>query len=309
MGKLRWLLALGSLSFFVFFALDCMAFDRSVFDLFEIREVQEIEEEEVEEVEETEEQADAPEVTTAAEETPVAAQSEVEPVTEPMTEPVTEAVVTTTERALQIEDLPEDKRPSLKDSIPLHKQLPMEAVLQNPELPTGCESVALTAALRCLGFSLGKTEIAENYLRYSPVGNFAEGFVGNPFSYEGAGVFPPGIVYTANDFFKEMHSSLRAYDATGLGIYRLLRYVGEDSPVLLWVTIGYGEPYWGGYGCSYGSRNYEWYYSEHCVALKGYNLLRGTVTLIDPMQGEVTKSLSFIRRLMEEIGNYAVVLR
>ena len=41
-------------------------------------------------------------------------------------------------------------------------ELETEELLQTPELPTGCESVALTAALRCLGFTPDKTEIADN---------------------------------------------------------------------------------------------------------------------------------------------------
>ena len=45
-------------------------------------------------------------------------------------------------------------------------QLDTEELFQNPELPTGCESVALTAALQYLKFDLEKTDIAENYLTY-----------------------------------------------------------------------------------------------------------------------------------------------
>ena len=38
-------------------------------------------------------------------------------------------------------------------------------ILQNPELPTGCESVALTMLLHYWGYdTLGKTEIADHYL-------------------------------------------------------------------------------------------------------------------------------------------------
>lgn len=36
--------------------------------------------------------------------------------------------------------------------------------MQNPELPTGCESVALTNALNYYGFGLGKTVIADAYM-------------------------------------------------------------------------------------------------------------------------------------------------
>ena len=50
----------------------------------------------------------------------------------------------------------------------------IQPILQEPELPTGCESVALTMALEYLGFELEKTTIADQYLIRSAT-NFAEG--------------------------------------------------------------------------------------------------------------------------------------
>ena len=52
--------------------------------------------------------------------------------------------------------------------------IPIEPMDQYPELPTGCESVALTVALNALGCNLSKTEIAENYLEYND--NYVLGF-------------------------------------------------------------------------------------------------------------------------------------
>lgn len=49
---------------------------------------------------------------------------------------------------------------------------------QYPELPTGCESVALTNLLNYYGFGLGKTIIADYYLPKGSNGNFVTAFDG-----------------------------------------------------------------------------------------------------------------------------------
>lgn len=75
----------------------------------------------------------------------------------------------------------------------------MEVILQKPELPTGCESVALTMVLKQKGYPIEKTTIAEEYLIYNR-DNYASGYVGDPSTYGGVGIYPPGLVNTANCF-------------------------------------------------------------------------------------------------------------
>lgn len=59
-----------------------------------------------------------------------------------------------------------------KLELPASAQLDIPEVFQMPELPTGCESVALTMALMYEGFELDKTTIADDYLVYSEDGIF-----------------------------------------------------------------------------------------------------------------------------------------
>lgn len=56
---------------------------------------------------------------------------------------------------------------------------------QFPELPTGCESVALTNLLNYYGFGLAKTTITSSYLPLTSGGNFVTAFSGNPFTGTG----------------------------------------------------------------------------------------------------------------------------
>ena len=194
-----------------------------------------------------------------------------------------------------------------KALLPRSALLPSRPILQRPELPTGCESVALTIALDALGFELEKTTIASEYLVYSG-SNFAQGYVGDPFTDGGAGVFPPGLVLTANAYLETQETSIRAYDATGLDFDSLLTFLAQGRPVVLWVTMSYTDPMWAQDLAEFDLRIYRWYWNEHCVALTGYDFNQGTVTIEDPLQGTLTQSLDHMRQLHDKIGGYAIVL-
>lgn len=61
-------------------------------------------------------------------------------------------------------------------------ELAVTPVLQNPELPTGCEITALTMALNYAGYPVDKLTMADQYLiRSDPyLTTFGEAFVGSP---------------------------------------------------------------------------------------------------------------------------------
>ncbi|MBQ7784498.1 MAG: C39 family peptidase, partial [Oscillospiraceae bacterium] len=42
--------------------------------------------------------------------------------------------------------------------------IPTEMIMQNPELPTGCEITSLTMLLRHIGYDADKLDMADNYL-------------------------------------------------------------------------------------------------------------------------------------------------
>jgi uncharacterized protein YjdB len=190
----------------------------------------------------------------------------------------------------------------VKDQIRLN----VPCVMQFPELPTGCESVALTNLLLYNGFSLGKTTIADNYLPYGS--NYAVSFVGNPHSVNGAGVYPPGIVIAANRYLAAKGSSLRAYDITGSSMEQLYSYLDQGYPVLVWSTTGMASPHVTGYQ-SYGGRNYPWFSQEHCVVLKGYNRRTNTVYVSDSISGDIGRNASRFTDLYNQIGRFAVIIR
>lgn len=191
------------------------------------------------------------------------------------------------------------------DNLPQESYLPVTAVYQNPELPTGCESTSLTMALNTLGFAVDKTTIVDSYLVYATE-DYKVGFSGSPYSSEGAGIWPPGLVKTAQNYLKEQETSLWAHDLSDKTLEELYPYVAAGYPVLLWITSDYGSPYFEDYHYEYKGETYHWYGNEHCVVLSGYSMTNNTVTLVDPLQGELQMDASQISSIYEEVGELAI---
>ena len=195
---------------------------------------------------------------------------------------------------------------------PLHPNsvvLNVPCTIQNPELPTGCESVALTNALNYYGFGLGKTVIADAYMPKSSW-DFVTAFWGNPHSASnGNCISAPGLTNTANSFLISRGSSLRAYDVTGTGFYDLYSYLEAGHPVIIWSTIGMqnlGSCY---ATQAYGGRVYRTYTNSHTVVLRGFNRSLGTVYIADSLAGYVSNSAQRIASLYSQRGAQAVVLK
>ncbi len=182
----------------------------------------------------------------------------------------------------------------------------VEAMDQYPELPTGCESVALTMAINALGYDLEKTEIAEKYLIYDD--NFAIGYCGDPFSDDGAGIWPIGIVATVDAFAQETGAKVCAYNTSKSPLKDLCKLVDAGYPVVVWTTYYMCEPMYSDDGVYYDDEYYMWYDNEHCVTLYGYDRDAGTVDIADPLRGKVTVDAGEFERLNEDIGGYSAVI-
>lgn len=187
----------------------------------------------------------------------------------------------------------------------------LEILYQNPELPTGCESVSLTMILKYLGFDISKTEIAKKYLVKSG-NNYVTGFVGNPFTASGQGSYAPGMTSTANQFLEAKKSDKFAKNITGISLEELFEYVKRDVPVLVWTTYDYSIRYSRdkkqGQIIEYNGIKYDWTNEEHCVVLAGYDKQKNTVTLYDPMNGIVTIDSAKYKELYEYMYSMAVVI-
>ena len=187
----------------------------------------------------------------------------------------------------------------LKEKLPYADRVPQ--VYQNPELPTGCESVALTMVLCAYGFSLKKTTIANKYMSYSDY-DYVNHYVGNPYG-AGAGIYAPGIKNTANRFLKAKGSKLRAHNVSGASFEQLLDYTKKGYPVLVWSTMYMNSnPHFSGIWV----KGKQWYNYEHCVVMKGTS--GGKVLVNDPLSGNVKRSYTAFRNLYYRCGSMAVVI-
>lgn len=176
---------------------------------------------------------------------------------------------------------------------------------QYPELPTGCESIALTIAINSYGYELTKTDIADKYLVYGD--NYATSFVGDPHGQGGSGIYPPGLVKTVENFAEDTGAGLFAFDLTGTPLDDLYKLIETGNPVIVWTTVYMNWPYFES-GLTYNGTYYPWYDTEHCVTLYGYNKGTDEVSIADPQRGRISVDATQFGRIYDEIGRFAMAL-
>ena len=119
--------------------------------------------------------------------------------------------------------------------------LEVPALAQNPELPTGCESVALTNALLSLGFNLGKTGYRRQ-LASLERRRLRDGVHGRPAFDRRPQLHGPGNRPNRRRYLAAQGSSLEATDITGSSLDQVLDQVAGGNPVIAWCTIGLEPP-------------------------------------------------------------------
>lgn len=181
---------------------------------------------------------------------------------------------------------------------------------QYPELPTGCESVALTNMLNYYGFGLGKTIIADYYLPKGSNGNFVTAFDGNPRRSSGGlmGCVAPAITIAGNNFLRAAGSGKQAKDVSFSSISSIKNRLTCGQPVEMWNTE------WGSWpGRRYAARwynghSYGLWGGNHAVILKGYDDEQGIVYLSDSINGNVTRNAQVFFGTWQQMDSQAVVI-
>ena len=181
---------------------------------------------------------------------------------------------------------------------------------QYPELPTGCESVALTNLLNYYGFGLGKTIIADYYLPKGSNGNFVTAFDGNPRRNSGGlmGCVAPAITIAGNNFLRAAGSGKQAKDVSFSSISSTKNRLTCGQPVEMWNTE-WGSWPGGRYAARwYNGHSYGLWGGNHAVVLKGYDDEQGIVYLSDSINGNVTRNAQVFFGTWQQMDSQAVVI-
>ena len=173
-------------------------------------------------------------------------------------------------------------------------------LFQYPSMPAGCEIYSLTAVLQAMGHDADPDSIVANQLPFDVEGDdYASAFWGDPY-WSGEGM-PPAIQTAGNAYLEEAGASERFANLTGTGFDELASKASSGTPVLVWTTLDFEDPYF-----NEPLEANSFYELEHCVVLLGVEGHRACI--MDPMQGYVTVNYSWFKYLYEQCGSMALAI-
>ena len=197
--------------------------------------------------------------------------------------------------------------------------LAVPLILQNPELPNGCEITSLTAIFNYYGEEVNKLTLTDQYLpkdtlsfengiRVGPDPN--EAFAGNPRDKtKSFYVFSSPIVQAANAYIQENGLNRIAYDITGASMEQLESYIAKGIPVLTWITIDL-EPARVNESLKWQERNtlkeHIPYTNLHAVVLLGLD--DNYAHVMNPLTGYESIPLDVFKQSFESLQSRAVVV-
>lgn len=191
--------------------------------------------------------------------------------------------------------------------VPKTVILDVQNILQNPELPNGCEVTSLAICLNYKGYAVDKCDLSDNYLPKTTVWNeeyTSEAYyLGNPRSKGGADsgwyCFATCLSKTIDNYNAANNTAITYGNLTGSDVSSLYAEIDNGNPVVIWGTLRWGTPraYANGY-----------YRNLHCMVLSGYS--DSTVTITDPIYGEGLKTIkrSTFETVWSLMGNHALVI-
>lgn len=227
---------------------------------------------------------------------------------EPDASAISDTVVIVSEEAEQF---------SINVSIPDNYTIPdsfiledFNTVLQEPELPTGCEITTLAEVLNYHGFNIDKEELCDNFMPVDYVGSvtMTQAYLGDPRSNNGFGCYSPVIVKSAYEYFESIDSPCYAVDLSGTDFRDLFYQICQGRPVIVWATMYLTESY----------PNYKWTAGngedmifndyQHCMAIYGYDLNEGIIYAGDPLVGNTTYSIDRFEMIYDIMYKQAVII-
>lgn len=200
----------------------------------------------------------------------------------------------------------------------LEVYIPVPTVMQNPELPNGCEITALTAVLNYYGYDVSKTTMADDFLPQVPFSRVDgdlygpdpyEAYAGNP-RYERGGffVYAPPIVVAAQDYLDTVGGTEVPLDVSGSTREEIYSLLNQGLPVVIWPTLELDEP----------RVTYSWYIYDtheyfpapvnlHATVINGY--VGNEVHVMDPLKGQVIYDADAFFESYYGLGSHAMIVK
>lgn len=195
--------------------------------------------------------------------------------------------------------------------------IPIETVLQTPELPNGCEITSLTAVLNYYGYDVSKLEMADHFLPkkafhridgklFGP--NPYKAYAGDPRSSSGFFAYAPPIVEAANKYFHSIGQDRHAIDISGASQDAIMELLSKGNPLVIWVTLDLSKPDLSDSWYFYDSSEYfQAPTNLHSVVLNGYS--DGEIHAMDPLIGQVVYDVEAFFQSYKELGSHALMVK
>ena len=195
--------------------------------------------------------------------------------------------------------------------------LDVDPVLQNPQLPNGCEAASLAAVLNSLGVQVDKMDLAYAYIPRvdfsgeddARVGaNPETAYPGDPATSCGFYCFAAPVSEGANKLLAERGSELHAVDTTGVTESGLRWYLDQGDAVIVWTTLDFSAPRTGSFIWTDGATGETIipFINLHCIVLTGMG--ERACIVVDPLEGTRRVDKAEFLNSFTEVGSRAVVI-
>ena len=194
--------------------------------------------------------------------------------------------------------------------------LDVPQILQNPELPNGCEITSLCEVLRYLGFDADKCQLADRYLPRSERWYGADPdrvYMGNPHLDDGSPetgyyCFAGPIAAAARRYLADHGGGWEPVDLTGAEEQTLVAQLEAGRPFLFWATLHFGDVQFdtcGAYPLP-GGGEHRVFHTLHCMVCCGVDEECFTVT--DPLDFNRRVPRARFMEVYRQLGSRALVL-
>lgn len=197
-----------------------------------------------------------------------------------------------------------------------NEAISVPVVMQEPALPTGCEITSLTAMLNYYGEPVTKEEMARDFLKKVPLRTEdgkvrgpdpQDAFIGDPTTPTGIYVFPQAVVDSAEKYALSVDKEFVTSDLSGSTSLEIEKYIASGVPVLMWITRELASPVTAnGWWIDGISEYHDTFQNQHAVVLTGMD--DSSVTIMDPLEGNVTHDRDSFFTSYESLGSYAMTL-